>query len=57
MLPRQPSVSRDGASRPSGARAGLADELLRAAGVTHVHVLDGGVLAWDDAGYPTVGDR
>lgn len=40
----------------SGARAGLADERLRAAGVTNVQVLDGGVLAWDDAGYPTVGD-
>ena len=41
----------------SGARAGLAGERLRAAGVTNVQVLDGGVLAWDDAGHPTVGDR
>ena len=41
----------------SGARAEVADELLRAAGVTNVQVLDGGVLAWDDAGHPTVGDR
>ena len=41
----------------SGARAGMADELLRAAGVPNVQVLDGGVLAWDDAGLPTAGDR
>ena len=41
----------------SGARAEVADELLRAAGVPNVQVLDGGVLAWDDAGLPTAGDR
>ena len=41
----------------SGARAAVADELLRAAGVANVQVLDGGVLAWDDAGHPTAGDR
>lgn len=41
----------------SGARAEVADERLRAAGVPNVQVLDGGVLAWDDAGHPTAGDR
>ena len=41
----------------SGARACMADELLRAAGVPDVHVLDGGVLAWDEAGQPTTSDR
>lgn len=41
----------------SGARAEVADEMLRAAGVPNVQVLDGGVLAWDGAGLPTAGDR
>ena len=41
----------------SGARACMADELLRTAGVEDVHVLAGGVLAWDDAGQPTTSDR
>jgi rhodanese-related sulfurtransferase len=37
----------------SGARACRADELLRAHGVPDVRVLEGGVLAWSDAGQPT----
>lgn len=41
----------------SGARACRADEVLRAAGVADVHVLEGGVLAWGEAGQPTTGDR
>ena len=41
----------------SGARACMAEELLRASGVNDLRVLDGGVLAWSDAGLPTVSDR
>ena len=41
----------------SGARACAADEVLRTAGVEDVRVLEGGVLAWDDADHPTTGDR
>lgn len=36
----------------SGMRARQADELLRAADLTHVHVLDGGLAAWEAAGKP-----
>ena len=36
----------------SGQRAGRADALLRARGMRHVRVLDGGMRAWLDAGLP-----
>jgi rhodanese-related sulfurtransferase len=36
----------------SGARAGQAETLLAAAGLPGLHVLDGGVTAWDKAGAP-----
>lgn len=34
----------------SGARAGTAERQLADAGLTHVHVLDGGVAAWERSG-------
>ncbi|MEU4421545.1 rhodanese-like domain-containing protein [Actinoplanes sp. NPDC024001] len=36
----------------SGIRAGQAEKLLTEIGMTNVHVLDGGVLAWEAAGGP-----
>lgn len=36
----------------SGARARTAESILRDAGVRDVHILDGGVLAWQSAGKP-----
>ena len=36
----------------SGARAGQAEQLLAEAGLPQVHVLDGGVTAWTNAGAP-----
>jgi len=36
----------------SGQRAGQAEETLRAAGLSNVHILDGGMLAWEAAGLP-----
>ena len=36
----------------SGARAGQAEALLAAAGLPNLHVLDGGVAAWEKAGAP-----
>jgi rhodanese-related sulfurtransferase len=36
----------------SGMRAGQAERLLTGIGVSNVHVLDGGVLAWEAAGGP-----
>jgi rhodanese-related sulfurtransferase len=36
----------------SGARAGQAEGLLSATGLEHLHVLSGGVSAWDSAGLP-----
>lgn len=41
----------------SGARASVAERQLRSAGMEDVYVLDGGVLAWDAAGLPTISDR
>ena len=35
----------------SGQRAAQADETLRRAGLTNVHVLDGGVTAWEGKGF------
>ena len=35
----------------SGQRAAQADEALRAAGLTNVHILDGGVTAWEGMGF------
>ncbi|MGV0848700.1 rhodanese-like domain-containing protein [Mycolicibacterium phlei] len=35
----------------SGKRAGDAEETLRAAGLTNVHILGGGILAWEAAGF------
>ncbi len=36
----------------SGARARQAEQLLREANLTHIHVLDGGIAAWEQAGKP-----
>ncbi len=36
----------------SGARAAHAEETLRNAGLTNVHILDGGVTAWEAKGLP-----
>ena len=36
----------------SGARAGQAEGLLARAGLTNLHVLDGGITAWQNAGAP-----
>ncbi|MFZ2527538.1 MAG: rhodanese-like domain-containing protein [Rhodococcus sp. (in: high G+C Gram-positive bacteria)] len=36
----------------SGNRATQAEETLRAAGLFNVHILDGGMLDWEDAGLP-----
>ena len=38
----------------SGARARLAERMLQHAGARRLHVLDGGVLAWRDAGHSLV---
>lgn len=38
----------------SGMRASKAEEQLTAAGLNHIHVLDGGVNAWKAAGLPTL---
>lgn len=35
----------------SGMRAAQADETLRPAGLTNVHVLDGGMAAWENTGF------
>lgn len=35
----------------SGQRAAQAEESLRNAGLTNVHILDGGILAWEVAGF------
>lgn len=35
----------------SGQRATQAEETLRAAGLTNVHILDGGITAWETAGF------
>lgn len=35
----------------SGQRAGQADETLRLAGLSNVHVLDGGITAWEGRGF------
>ncbi|MES9537711.1 rhodanese-like domain-containing protein [Actinomadura sp. NPDC000600] len=36
----------------SGARAAQAEEALGEAGMTNVHILDGGIVAWEAAGAP-----
>ncbi|MEU8119202.1 rhodanese-like domain-containing protein [Spirillospora sp. NPDC049024] len=36
----------------SGARAAQAEEALAEAGMTNVHILDGGIVAWEAAGAP-----
>ena len=36
----------------SGARAGQAETLLARTGLTNLHVLDGGITAWQNAGAP-----
>ena len=36
----------------SGARAGQAETLLAGTGLTNLHVLDGGITAWQNAGAP-----
>jgi rhodanese-related sulfurtransferase len=36
----------------SGTRAGQAEQRLAAAGMSNVHVLEGGMLAWESAGQP-----
>ena len=36
----------------SGARAGQAEALLAGTGLTNLHVLDGGITAWQNAGAP-----
>jgi rhodanese-related sulfurtransferase len=41
----------------SSARAYLARELLRSAGVSGLHVLDGGILAWAATGRDLIVDR
>lgn len=38
----------------SGARATQAEEALRAAGLSHVHILDGGITAWTAQGFDVV---
>ncbi|PRC47784.1 sulfurtransferase, partial [Mycobacterium sp. ITM-2017-0098] len=35
----------------SGQRATQAEESLRTAGLTNVHILDGGIMAWESAGF------
>jgi rhodanese-related sulfurtransferase len=35
----------------SGKRAGQAEETLRNAGLCNVHILDGGIVAWESAGF------
>lgn len=35
----------------SGQRAAQAEESLRNAGLTNVHILDGGIVAWESAGF------
>lgn len=35
----------------SGQRAAQAEEMLRTAGVTNVHVLDGGIMSWEAKGF------
>ncbi|MGB3353251.1 rhodanese-like domain-containing protein [Mycolicibacterium hippocampi] len=35
----------------SGQRAGQAEETLRHAGLTNVHILDGGITAWESRGF------
>ena len=35
----------------SGARAAQAEETLRTAGLTNVHILDGGITAWEAKGF------
>lgn len=35
----------------SGQRAAQAEESLRTAGLTNVHILDGGIVAWEAAGF------
>ncbi|VEG56780.1 Rhodanese-related sulfurtransferase [Mycolicibacterium aurum] len=35
----------------SGQRAAQAEESLRNAGLAHVHILDGGIVAWEAAGF------
>jgi rhodanese-related sulfurtransferase len=37
----------------SGARARQAEKVLRETGMTHLHVLDGGILAWEASGMET----
>ncbi|HEX8972089.1 rhodanese-like domain-containing protein [Oryzihumus sp.] len=41
----------------SGARAGQAETLLAEVGLPNLHVLDGGVLAWEQAGAPLIRGR
>ncbi len=41
----------------SGTRARQAEALLQAAGVPRLHVLDGGMTAWEQAGLPAVRGR
>ena len=36
----------------SGQRAGRAEQTLRAAGLSRIRILDGGMLAWESAGLP-----
>ncbi|UPW03430.1 rhodanese-like domain-containing protein [Rhodococcus pyridinivorans] len=36
----------------SGQRAGQAEQTLRAAGLSHIRILDGGILAWESADLP-----
>ncbi len=36
----------------SGSRAGQAEQILAETGMTNLHILDGGILAWQQAGAP-----
>lgn len=41
----------------SGRRAESAWKILSAAGIPHLHILEGGMLAWEQAGHPVVRGR
>ena len=38
----------------SGQRASQAEETLRGAGLVNVHILEGGITAWEGKGYPSI---